>query len=143
MSAVEDRDRLEARLEALRAGTPTMPPDVERRIRARLAVEARRPARSVRRIPPRPPSGGGMAGPFLTLIVLLTIAGWVVTSTVLPVLRSGWEKNHCAPAPAAYSSLSAANAAVLAAPPPPSAHTTAATEAAALLKARAQDHCTR
>jgi hypothetical protein len=80
---------LEDKLKAMRR--PTMPPEVEARIRQRLRSEAQRrpsvrPRRRARRV-----SYAQVA----LLIVLLAAAAWVVRRNVLPVLRAAWERAHC------------------------------------------------
>ncbi|HZT42475.1 MAG TPA: hypothetical protein VFA07_09795 [Chthonomonadaceae bacterium] len=80
---------MEKRLEALRG--PVMPAEVEARLRQRLWEESlRRP--SVRRL--RSARHVSLAQVAL-LAVLLATAAWVVRHSVMPVLRSAWERVHC------------------------------------------------
>lgn len=89
MSELEDKNELERRLEAMRG--PAMPADVEARIRQRLQSEAQfRP--SARRL--RPTRRVSLAQIAL-LAVLLAAAAWVVRKSVMPALRSAWERAHC------------------------------------------------
>jgi hypothetical protein len=77
---------LEDNLEDLRG--PSMPEEVESRVRRRLQSEmlAKPADRMLRR---------ASAWQLALLLSLLAAAGWVFRSQVAPVLRDAWERAHC------------------------------------------------
>lgn len=84
------KEPLEKRLESLRE--LRMAPDVEARVRRRLA-EARQHPRAAgwQRYVWR-----GSYAQLALLLILLAAAGWVIAKQVYPVLASAWER-YCAP----------------------------------------------
>jgi len=82
---------LEEKLEAMRG--PAMPSDVEARIRKRIVAEVNGPIASASR------RYASKVTPMrlLVLIALMLAAAWIVYGSMIPTLRSVWERTHCAP----------------------------------------------
>jgi len=78
-------DDIEQRLQTLARHTPSMPQEVELRLRERLAAaQSQRFTRGVRRPPPFSPGSGGMSIQLGLLIALLVMTGWLVKRNVVP-----------------------------------------------------------
>jgi hypothetical protein len=71
---------------------PAMPADVEQRIRQRIMNDLSLSPRGAQRL-----IGRFSLAQALLLAALLIAMAWTVQSSVLPTLRSLWERSHCAP----------------------------------------------